>query len=275
MQDLYWEERPVLLDPVAVIAFEGWGDAGAAASGAADVLLDQLAGFRFACIDSERFFDFQATRPMVEIDETGARSIEWPDTEFHAMSTVDRDLVVVTGLEPHTRWKTFCSYVLRVLTELGVRQVITVGAFIGEVPHSLPVPLVGVSNQPELLEAHHLMPSGYQGPTGIIGVLNTILAEAGLSVVSVWAAVPHYLTSHEYPPGSLALLDKMAEIGRFRIDRSELVQLADEFRREVDEAIDDPDMRSYVSELETQVLADESESSGNLLDEIERFLREG
>lgn len=276
MEDLVWEERPVLLRPAAVIAFEGWGDAGGSASGAADVLLDQLAGFRFACLESERFFDFQATRPLVELDETGTRSIDWPDTEFHAVSTADRDLVIVTGVEPHAMWKTYCAAVAEVLKALGVEEVVTLGAFIGEVPHSLPVPLIGVSNRPELLEEHHLLASGYEGPTGIIGVLNSYLAGEGFTVLSVWAAVPHYLTSQEYPPGALALLDKVLDVVGVGLDRSELVEAAQEFRREVDEAIDDPEMRSYVSDLETQAMADESGTDPGeaLLDEIERFLRD-
>lgn len=274
MSGLVWEEKPVLLDPVAVIAFEGWGDAGASASGVTDYLLDQLAGFRFAYLDSEEYFDFQATRPMVELDETGTRVIEWPDTEFHAVSAPDRDLVVVTGVEPHTRWKTFCGKLVDVLRSVGVRTVITLGAFIGEVPHSLPVPLIGIGSRPELLDRYGLAMSGYEGPTGIVGVLNTILAEADLTVVSVWAAVPHYLTSHEYPPGTLALLDKVAEIARFGVDRSELVELSADFRREIDDAIADPEMKSYVSELENQVLAEEVGSGDDLLDEIERFLRD-
>ncbi len=276
MDDLVWEERPVLLRPAAVIAFEGWGDAGGSASGAAEVLLDQLAGFRFARIESERFFDFQATRPLIELDETGTRSIDWPDTEFHAVSTADRDLVVITGVEPHAMWKTYCSGVVEVLRALGVEEVVTLGAFIGEVPHSLPVPLIGVSNQPDLLDEHNLLASGYEGPTGIIGVLNSLLAEEGFTVLSVWAAVPHYLTSQDYPPGALALLDKVLDFVGVGLDRSDLVEAAQDFKREVDEAIDDPEMRSYVSELETQALVEEggNDPGEQLLDEIERFLRD-
>lgn len=276
MEDLVWEERPVLLHPAAVIAFEGWGDAGAAASGAVDALLDQLAGFRFATIDCERFFDFQVARPLIEVDETGTRSIDWPDTEFHALSAADRDLVIVTGIEPHAMWKSYCAGVIEVLKEMNVELVVTLGAFIGEVAHSLPVPLIGVSNDPQLLEDHRLMASGYEGPTGIVGVLNDALASAGFKTVSVWAAVPHYLSSQEYPPGALALLEKTIEIVGIGLDKSDLTTAAEEFRREVDDAIDDPEMRSYVSELETQALAEETgpDPGDRLVDEIERFLRD-
>ncbi len=276
MEDVVWEERPVLLDPVAVIAYEGWGDAGESASGAAGSLLDQLAGFRFATIDPERYFDFQVARPLVELDETGTRNIEWPDTEFHAVSASSRDLVVVTGMEPHTMWKTYTAQVIAVLRELGVSEVLTMGAFIGEVAHSVPVPLVGVSNEPEMIETHNLIASGYEGPTGIIGVLNAALAADGFTVLSVWAAVPHYLTSQEYPPGALALFDKIVEFTGIDVDRSELALAADDFKREVDEAIDDPEMRSYVADLESQALADDSgaDPGERLLDEIERFLRD-
>lgn len=276
MDDLVWEEQPVLLDPAAIIAFEGWGDAGGSASGVAETLMDQLAGYRFAHIDAERFFDFQVVRPIVELDEQGMREIEWPDTEFHALATTERDIVLITGVEPHARWKSYCRAVVEGLRRAGINQVVTLGAFIGEVAHSLPVPLIGVTNQPELLDRYQLLASGYEGPTGIIGVLNVALAEAGFSVISVWAAVPHYLTSQEYPPGALALLDKTADILGLALDRSELVQMAESFRAEVDEAISDPEMRSYVSDLEIQGLADETGTgpAERLVNEIERFLRE-
>lgn len=276
--EVRWEEQPFLRNPAALIAFQGWGDAGSASSMALDYLLDGLAGYRFASIDPDDYFDFQVARPIVEFDEEGVRSLDWPDTDFHAVTLPDRDLVIVTGVEPHNRWKAFCGRVSAVLKEVGVSEVVALGAFIGQVPHTLPVPLVGSSTEPGAIERHQLFASEYEGPTGIIGALTDTLARDGFHTLSVWAAVPHYISSQEYPPGALALLDKALEIVEVRVDVSELQQAALEFRDDVDQAMNDPEMQSYVAELESQALTEETGSDDpgeQLLDEIEKFLRGG
>lgn len=279
MDSVIWEGRPQLQHPVALIAFEGWGDAGSSSSMAVDHILGVLETERFAVIDSDEFFDFQVRRPVIELDDDGARGLLWPDTEFHAVSLpgANRDLVLVIGHEPHARWKAFARAVVEVLQAVGVRNVVSMGAFMGQVPHTLPVPLVGVTTDPALLTEHHLFASGYEGPTGIVGVLNQALVGAGFETVSLWAAVPHYLTNQDYPPGGLALLDKAMEILGISLDTGELTAAAAEFRRQVDDALEDSDLRSYVEELEDQTMGDDvgiDDPGAQLVQEIERFLKD-
>lgn len=278
MEPVIWEERPALHDPVAFVAFEGWGDAGGASSLAADHLVDMLAGFRFARIDPDEFFDFQVRRPEVEIVEGGVRRIDWPEVSFYALTIPgsERDVVVVRGDEPSTRWKRFAGAVAEVLAAVGVTEVISMGAFIGQVPHTLPVPIMGHATDADAVEQHQLFPSEYEGPTGIIGVLNAELGHAGFAVTSLWAAVPHYLSSQEYPPGTLALLDKALEVAGIRFDTSDLLVDVMEFRKQVDQAVEASELKGYIDGLENETLTgDEDVDPGTkLMEEIERFLRE-
>lgn len=277
MTSIQWLDRPTLRNPVAIVAFQGWGDAGNASSMASDHFLEELDGSVFATVDSDDFFDFQVARPQIELDEDGRRLLDWPDTLFHVLPMLDKDLVVVSGPEPHNRWKRYCQDVAEVLASVGVTKVATLGAFVGQVPHTLPVPLVGVSDDSAWLAAHGLAPSEYEGPTGMVGVLNQYLAPRGFDVISVWAAVPHYISSQEYPPAALALVEKACEILELEVDVTDLREAADEMTAEVDSAISDPEMRDYVSRLETQALAEqigiEPVDPDRLVDEIERFLR--
>ncbi len=279
MDRVIWEQRPTLRNPIALLAFEGWGDAGESSSMAVRHLIDEFDAERLAIIDSDDFFDFQVRRPEIELDHEGTRDVRWPDCEVWAVQPFgsERDLVIITGHEPHTRWKAFCRDVVTVLDTLGVGIAVTMGAFIGQVPHTLPVPLVGSSSRPDLLERHSLFTSGYEGPTGIVGVLNSVLNDAGFETLSVWAAVPHYLSNQEYPPGGLALLDKVLEIMELRVDTSELTIASAEFRQQVDDALADSEIIDYVQELESHSLTgDDSVDPAELLvEEIERFLEDG
>jgi proteasome assembly chaperone (PAC2) family protein len=245
---------------------------------AVDHLVDMLAGFRFARVDPDDFFDFQVRRPDVTIDETGLRRIEWPDVSFHALSIpgADRDLVIVRGDEPSTKWKAFCEAVTRALKQVGVTDVITMGAFIGQVPHTLPVPITGHARDPEVISEHGVFSSEYEGPTGIVGVLTAALADAGFNTASLWAAVPHYLSSQDYPPGALALLDKALEIVGLAFDTSDLLVDAAEFREQVDQAVEDSDLREYIDGLENESLTgnEDVDPAEQLVEEIERFLQE-
>ena len=279
MDRVTWQERPALRDPVAIVAFEGWGDAGESSSMAVRHIIDEFDARRIATIDADDFFDFQVRRPEIELDETGTRDVLWPDCEIWVVRPPEaaRDVVVITGHEPHARWKAFTTAVTSVVTALGVERIVTMGAFVGQVPHTLPVPLVGSSSQPELLERHQLFSSGYEGPTGIVGVLNHAFQASGFDTISVWAAVPHYLSGQEYPPGGLALLDKALEILEMSIDVSDLTVASAEFRDQVDEALEDSDIVDYVHELESQSLTGEDgvDPAERLVEEIERFLEEG
>jgi hypothetical protein len=267
---------PSLRDPVALIAFAGWGDAGESSTGAAEEYLTELEGEVFARIDPDEFFEFQARRPVISMDE-GIRHISWPRNEFHALHHPEGDLVVLLGEEPQLRWRAFCELIAGVFHDLGVRQAVTMGAFLGQVPHSLPVPLIGAAADAKLLTASGLPASGYQGPTGIVGVLTNHLAESGIETVSTWAAVPHYLGSQRYPPGVAALVTKAGELLDRRLDTSLLDEAAETFRSSVDGALDESqDLREYVERLENAYGDDEEEpgDTADLVDEIERYLKE-
>ncbi|MEX2654795.1 MAG: PAC2 family protein [Acidimicrobiia bacterium] len=278
MDRAIWEQHPVLRDPAAIVAFEGWGDAGESSSAAARHLIESTDSERIASIDADEFFDFQVRRPVILLDEDGTREIAWPETEIWHVTVPwsARDLVVVTGPEPHARWKMFSTDLIGVLRTLGVRQAVTLGAFVGQVPHTLPVPLIGSGADSDTLAQHALFASDYEGPTGIIGVLNAAMSGAGIETLSVWAAIPHYLSQQEYPPGALALIDKALEILGFEVDTTDLALAADEFREQVEAAMDDVEIREYVEELETQTLTDETVADPveRLVEEIEDFLRD-
>ncbi len=274
MAALKWLERPFLNDPVALVAFEGWGDAGESASQAAATFLENLNSHVIATMDPDDHFDFQVRRPLVEVDSTGTRDISWPSNELHAVRGQERDLVVVLGEEPHYRWKAFIKELVDALQSLGVKRAVTMGAFIGQVAHTLPVPLVGSATRPDTLTLHGLLPSGYEGPTGIVGVLNHALGNAGIDVISVWAAVPHYLSNQEYPPAAEALAVKASELLGVTIDIGELTHASRDFISTVDQAIEEnSELLRYVEQLEEEA-DDDIGRSDQLVEEIEDFLRD-
>lgn len=261
-------------DPVALIAFEGWGDAGESASQATRAFVEGHGGELIATLDPDSHFDFQVRRPMVSLDSAGIRDISWPSNEIHAVRGAERDLVVVLGEEPHYQWKRFTREVVDALQTLGVTKAVTLGAFIGQVAHTLPVPLVGSATRPDALTMHGLLPSGYEGPTGIVGVLNHALGAAGIDVISVWAAVPHYLSNQEYPPATEALAVKASELVGVSLEVGELTRASREFLSTVNEAIEgNNELQEYVERLEME--ADEEIVRGTeLVEEIEDFLKD-
>lgn len=274
MTSLEWIEHPILRDPVALIAFEGWGDAGESASVALASFIETMDSQLIAVIDPDEHFDFQVRRPIIEATGHGSRSIKWPRSEIHALRGPERDLVVVIGEEPHYRWKMFTNAIIEVLAGLGVGRAVTMGAFIGQVAHTLPVPLVGSSTKPDALSLHGLLPSGYEGPTGIVGVLNHAFGNAGIDVVSVWAAVPHYLSNQEYPPAAEALAIKAAELTGISLDIGNLALATRTFLSTVDEALEGNDeLLRYVEQLEEEA-DDAEEHNDQLVAEIEDFLKD-
>lgn len=280
MENIEWVNRPELRNPVAMAAFDGWGDAGSAATTAAGYFVANLDSVEpFAHIDSEAFFDFTQRRPLLELDENGVRSVHWPRFDFYGLRVpaCDHDLVVLIGEEPHLAWRQFTKEVLNVFSDVGVTRTLTIGAFIGQVAHTLPVPLVGVASNRSLVDRHKLLASGYQGPTGIVGVLTDAFSRNGWETVSVWAAVPHYLSAQSYPPAALALLEKAMEVTGVDLDATPLKDEATEFLGNVDNALDDnPDLKSYVEQLTAQLRRDLVDDPGSrLVDEIERYLRSG
>ena len=280
MDVVEWEERPELRNPVALVAFEGWNDAADAASGAVGFVLDQFEDIEpFAVILPEEFFNFQMRRPDVEIGHSGTRDITWPVVAFYAIPLPEqhRDLVIVLGEEPHHRWLTFANHVIEVLQSVGVNEVITLGAFLGQVAHTLPVPIIGVSTDPATIERHQLLTSDYEGPTGITGVLNLACAEASMHSISLWAATPHYLAANENPKAMLALLSKAALLAEISLDATELAVEAGEFDSRVNQAMDtSDDLSTYVHRLEeTSDEAVHPALADQLVDEIEQFLQDG
>lgn len=276
--------RPSLRRPRALIAWEGWNDACDAASGAAAYLLGQFDLEPFALIEPEEFYDFQAHRPTVDTGDGGTRRLTWPGTRFFGLELPDqpRDLVVVVGDEPNLRWKTYARLVAHVLVDADVESVVTLGAFIGQVAHTIPVPLIGIATLPELVHAHRLAPSSYSGPTGIVGVLLEACREMGLPALSLWAAVPHYLAANPNPRAMLALLHKAAEVLGVAVDTAELAKVSEEFQARVDAAMaENETFLTYVQRLEAEAQASpphparlDPRSGESLISEIEQFLRE-
>lgn len=274
MPILEWLKRPTLREPVALLAFTGWGDAGESSTDAARFLVASHDAETIGRFDGDSFFDFQVNRPVVSLDESGVRSITWPTTEILVVRLDRRDIVVVLGEEPNYNWKRFVGELGDALVELGVKTALTLGAFAGQVAHTMPVPVVGSASSSGTIAAHGLLPSRYVGPTGIVGVLNNTLAARQIQVISLWAAVPHYLSNQAYPPGVEALLRKAGEIVGFAVETDDLAQRSDEFRSTVDAAVHESDeLADYVRQLETEGMDDE-EDGDELVEEIERYLRD-
>jgi len=273
-------DRPSLRSPRALMAFEGWNDACDAASGAATFLLSQAEAEAFAVIEPEEFYDFQEHRPHVVVDEGGTRRLTWPSTRAFAidLSPQSHDLVVVTGEEPNHRWKTYSRLVTALMAESDVEMVVTMGAFIGQVAHTQPVPIIGVATDPDLLAEHGLTPSSYEGPTGIVGVMLEACREVGIPAISLWAATPHYLAANPNPRAMLALLTKAGSVAGVDLETSELAEAASEFDTRVDAALGQhDDFADYVRRLEEEAVLEPMEpnlAGGVLVTEIEEFLRD-
>jgi proteasome assembly chaperone (PAC2) family protein len=276
---LRWDNRPALDRPVIVAAFEGWNDAGDAASTAARWLRTRWAPDVFAEIDAEDFFDFTATRPQVRLVDGAVREIEWPSTELSAGSLGGVDTIVVLGTEPQLRWRTFCSQVVEVARAYDARLVLTLGALLAEVPHTKPTSVMGTAVDDELVERLDLRRSTYEGPTGIVGVLQDECARAGVPSASLWAAVPSYVPGAPSPKAALALVERTAELLRVGVDTTDLQIAAAAYERQVSDVVtDDEEMTEYVERLEERYAADgedgDAPMTDGLVEEVERFLRE-
>ncbi len=277
--ELRVDHHPSLERPVLVAAFRGWNDGGQGASLAAEHLVSTWQAERFADIDPEGFFDFQATRPRVSLVDGLTRRIDWPGNIFlHASPENGRDAVLLLGNEPNVRWRTFTGIVIELARELGVELVVTLGALLADVPHTRPAPVTGAGSDPELVERMGLQASRYEGPTGIVGVLQDACREAGIPSVSFWAAVPHYVSLAPSPRAALALCDRLAALLEIPIDVAELEAMVDDYTTHVTEAVSsDEDAAAYVDELEQRAdMIEESDlpSGDTLAAELTRFLRE-
>jgi predicted ATP-grasp superfamily ATP-dependent carboligase len=284
MQPLIWDRRPGgLRAPAMVCAFHGWNDAGDAASSAVSFLASALDARRFARVDSEEFYDFQANRPRVQFAEANAREIVWPTVEvFEALAPrAPRDLVLVQGIEPSMRWRAFSSHLVDLAEALGVQMVVSLGALLGDVPHTRPVAMSGHASDPALVERLGMVSSTYEGPTGIVGVLHHACMEAGLPSASLWAAVPHYVAAAANPKAALALVRRLEGLIGVSVDVSDLESAAADYERQVGLAVQsDPDIQAFVERLEQAAESEEESSSedvpsGDMLArEFQRFLRQ-
>jgi proteasome assembly chaperone (PAC2) family protein len=280
MDHVHRVSRPQLRRPHAILAWEGWNDACDAASGAVAYLLGQRDDPEpFAWIEPEEFYDFQVRRPHVEVDEGGTRSLAWPLTSAFSIKTdTAHDLVLALGEEPSLRWKTYTRSVARLLAESDVEMVVTLGAFIGQVAHTVPVPIIGVATDPTLVERYGLQTSRYQGPTGIVGVMLEACREIGMPAISLWAATPHYLAANPNPKAMLALLNTAQEVLNVDLDTTELAVASAEFQTKVDEAMaENEDFIGYVRRLEEEspdISSIDPSNGGELISEIENFLKD-
>lgn len=276
MTDIRWSRRPELDRPILVAAFEGWNDAGDAASSAVSWFVDRWEAEPFADLDPEHFYDFTSTRPEVRMDGTDRR-IDWPTNEFSAgtLPGSGRDVVLLRGVEPQLKWRTFCGHVVDVATDLGATMVVTLGALLAEVPHSRPVNVVGTAYDDDVVSRLGLLRSRYEGPTGIVGVLHTHCRDAGITSASLWASVPTYVPGAPSPKATLALVSKTAELLDVGIATTDLEIAAASYERQINElVVDDDETQAYVTSLERRYdeAMHDSEPS-DLVREVEQYLR--
>lgn len=287
MQPLIWESRPdALRAPALVCAFTGWNDAGDAASAALQFVGSSLGATRFAQIDPEEFFDFQATRPKIRLTEGRTREISWPTIEVYEarVPRAPRDLILLQGAEPSMRWRTFARLIVDLAEVLGTQMVVTLGALLADVPHTRPVHITGLASDDALVSRLGLGSANYEGPTGIVGVLHSACAEAGVPSASLWASVPHYVAAAPNPKAALALVRKLEGLVGVSVDAAELETAAVDYERQVSLAVQsDPDVQAFVERLERAAEEEEPEmrpqdlpsNSGDVIArEFQRFLRQ-
>lgn len=279
---LTWLDQPSLREPVLITAFEGWNDAGDAASIAAAHVADRWDASPLAEIDAEHFYDFSVTRPLVQLDDDRRRSLTWPTNQFRAARVpgAAHDVVVLIGLEPQLRWRTFCEQVVGAARVLDVSRVITLGALLADVPHTRPVEVYGSTDDQAMMDELELAPSSYEGPTGIVGVLSSACRDAGFATASFWAAVPSYVPGASSPKAALSLVHRVCEVVGTSVYATDLEIASASYERQVDELVaEDDDTAGYVADLEEAWDAsggddDLDDDPDTLVAEVERFLRD-
>ena len=278
--ELRISQKPALKRPVLIAAFRGWNDGGQGASLAAGYLARLWDAEQIADVDPERFFDFQVTRPHVKLVEGMTRQIDWPETVFYRARPegLDRDLLLLLGIEPNLRWRAFTDLITGFAQDLGVELVVTLGSLLADIPHTRPSPVTGSASDEELVERLGLQASRYEGPTGIVGVLHDACKQRGLPSASLWAAVPHYVSLAPSPRAALALCERLGDILGVDIDVGELQEAAEGYAEQVSRAVAaDADTQAYVEDLERRAdeFDEEDIPSGEALAaELTRFLRE-
>jgi proteasome assembly chaperone (PAC2) family protein len=280
-----WEYRPDgLRAPALICAFKGWNDASDAASTALSFVGGALGARRFATIDPEDFYDFQATRPRITLVNGDTREIVWPAVElFEArVPRAPRDLILLSGSEPSFRWRGFTQVIIELAEAIGAQLVVTLGALLADVPHTRAVSVTGLASDPALVSRLGLAPSSYEGPTGIVGILHAACQQAGLPSASLWAAVPHYIAATPNPKAALALVRKLEGLVGVAVDASGLESAAGDYERQVNLAVQsDPDVQAFVERLEQA--SSETEADGDagplpsgetIARDLQRFLKQ-
>ena len=268
-----------------ILAFSGWNDAGEAATGALDHLLKAWSGegdgvvpALIADVDAEDFYDFQVNRPQVSTDEVNNRSIAWPTTEIFGMviEQLERDLIIVKGVEPSMRWKTFTREILDLADDCEVSMIITLGSLLADIPHSRPISISTTAANPVTAKRLNVEISKYEGPTGILGTISDVCLRRGIDAVSLWAPVPHYASNAPSPKASMAIIHALEDFLDISIPLGDLPTISDTWEKMIDElARQDSDVADYVKALEeAKDAAEIPEISGEMIaKEFERYLR--
>ena len=278
-----WTNKELLEElnnPVIITAFEGWNDAGEAATTALKYFQDRFSAIKIGAIESEEFFDFTISRPVIEIPDK-QRKIIWPTTEILIAKMFDskHDLVIIVGHEPQLRWRTFTEQVIEVASLIESHMVVTLGSLLTDIPHSRPVKVFGSSDDSELAKRLNLPPSTYEGPTGIVGVINSVLREKGIPSISLWAGVPSYVSGAHSPKAALALVERLAYVLELGITCTDLEIASAAYERQINELVsEDMDTAEYVNQLEEDFdhnseVNEEDSNPELLVSEVEDFLR--
>ena len=280
---MIWEaDPPELRSPILVAAFAGWNDAASAATTALEAVALSLEAEPVAGIDPEEFYDFQVARPTIRLTDGQTREVDWPQNSFVAARApvAERDVVLLSGIEPNTRWRTFATAVVDVAERLGVEMIVTLGALLADVAHTRPVPITGLASDPELVESLGLSRSNYEGPTGIVGIVHDTCRRRGITSASLWAAVPHYVAAVPNPKAALALLRRLEAFTKIAIEASELEEAIERFDGQVDAAVAaNPEIEELVQRLEadqdeTADGVEEVPSGDAIARDFQRFLRQ-
>jgi proteasome assembly chaperone (PAC2) family protein len=274
---------PQLRAPLLICAFRGWNDAAGVASAALATLAESFDPEPIAEVDPEDFFDFQATRPTIVLSEGQTRHIEWPQNDLTAIRVpgAERDLVLFDGTEPNLRWRTFSETVATAADALGVEMVVTLGALVAEVSHTLPVPITGLASDEQLIDELDLQRSNYEGPTGIVGVLHDCCRQLGMTSASLWAAVPHYVAAVPNPKATLALLRRLEGLTGIAVDGGELEEEASSYEEQIGRAVAaNPEIAELVERIEEAQVEQFGDGTGELpsadtiAKEFQRFLQQ-
>ena len=276
---LDYDSLDSLTRPVLVVAFKGLFDASGSATSALEWLMEKSESKNIGEIDSETFFDFTQERPLISFDKNGERTLTWPKNKIVTIKTNgnERDLLAISGIEPHIRWRTFSKLLIEIVNKSNAESVLTLGSMVGMTPHSRPLTVTGSSTNPELAERLHLEKPSYQGPTGIVGVLHDALDRSKIPVISLRVSVPHYVPDSPNPKATRALLRRFEQVTGVTTEYEELDGPAADWQKQVDAAVaSDDEITAYVTRLETAIDEDENllPSGDDLAAEFEAFLRE-